>query len=75
MYLFGYVRYIRPHIDYEETVLVGAGAVFYLKWLFTAVDDILHMVRIRLGPQTDVSLFWIALRIDNHLCDTFHQYQ
>lgn len=28
MYLFGYVRYIRPHIDYEETVLVGAGAVF-----------------------------------------------
>ena len=28
MYLFGYIRYIRPHIDYEETVLVGAGAVF-----------------------------------------------
>ena len=30
MYLFGYIRYIRPHIDYEETVLVGAGAVFIL---------------------------------------------
>ena len=28
MYLFGYIRYIRPHIDYGETVLVGAGAVF-----------------------------------------------
>lgn len=44
MYLFGYIRYIRPHIDYGETVLVGAGAVFY--FVLVAFESFGAFVRI-----------------------------